>query len=108
MTSAIQTPRPAKTPARSSARNDLNRIEAAGIPWWAHAPSVAMTCFTVAVAPLKFLASAADFALSLAFLSIFAVIGLVYCKVIPDTAVAAVLNEVGTRILGILETSGLF
>lgn len=108
MTSANQTQRPPKAVTRSSARNDLDRIETAGTAWWANAPTIAMTCLSVSVAPFKLIAAAADFALSLAFLSIFAAIGLVYMQVIPDTAVAALLNEVGTRMLGILETSGLF
>ncbi|MBY3155524.1 hypothetical protein HFO56_24665 [Rhizobium laguerreae] len=107
MTNPSQTPRPAKTPARSSARNDLDRIEATGNPWWAQAPSVAMTCLTVTVIPLKLLALAADTAVSVCFLAVFGSVGLWYIGYIPDQTVAEVLGSVGQRLLGILEGTGL-
>lgn len=107
MTTSPQTPRPAKAPPRSSARNDLNRIEATGSPWWANAPSVAMTCLTVAVAPFKLLALAADTAVSLCFLAVFGAVGLWYTGYIPDQTVADILGSVGERLLSILEGTGL-
>ncbi|MDW9481201.1 hypothetical protein GOB57_21380 [Sinorhizobium meliloti] len=107
MTSSPHPPRPAKTPPRSSARNDLDRIEATGTPWWAHAPSVAMTCLTIVAAPFRLLALAADTAVSLCFLAAFGIVGLWYAGYIPDQAVADFLGSVGERLLSILEGTEL-
>lgn len=107
MTTPSQAPRPAKTPARSSARNDLDRIEATGTPWWAHAPSVAMTCATVIAAPFRALALVADTAVSLCFLAVLGSVGLWYAGYIPDQTVAQILGSVGERLLAILEGTGL-
>lgn len=108
MTNTPNQPRLAKSAPRSSARNDLDRIEATGSPWWAQAPATAMMCLRIAVAPVKFLDAAADMAVKLSFLAVIGAITLWYLKVIPETVVSAALNDVGTRILGILEASGLF
>lgn len=96
-----------KPQARSAARNDLDRIESTGNPWWTQAPSVAMACFSVAMAPFRFLALAADTAVSLSFIAVFGAVGLWYTGYIPDQTVADILGNLGGRLLAILEGSGL-
>jgi hypothetical protein len=107
MTTSTQTTRPTKTATRQTTRNDLDRIEAAATPWWTQLPTVAMMCFTVSVAPFKLLALVADTAVSLCFLAIFGAVGLWYLGYIPDQTVANALGSVGTRLLAILEGTGL-
>jgi hypothetical protein len=107
MTNTPQAPRRPQQPQRSSATNDLNRIEAASAPWWTTAPSVAMNCVAVAVAPFNLLSRLASTAVDLCFLAVVGAIALWWTGYIPQETVVALLGEAGTRILGILEGAGL-
>lgn len=100
-------PKPIKIAPRSSAKDDLVRIEAAGVAWWATAPSVMMICLSVATAPFRALAIAADAAVSLIFLGVFGAVALWYAGYIPDETVAQALGHVGTRLLAIAEATGI-
>nr|WP_250807211.1 hypothetical protein [Neorhizobium tomejilense] len=107
MSNTQQVQRQAKTPPRSSARNDLDRIETASTPWWANTPSVAMNCLSIAAVPFNFLSRAASTAVDLCFLAVVATVALWWTGHIPQETVVSVLGDVGQRILGILEGSGL-
>lgn len=99
-----QNPPPRKT---ASVRPDLDRIAAAGRPWWADAPDVAAKCLAFAFAPFRYAAMAADAAVSLAFVSVFGTIVLWWAGYIPDSVVASYLGQVGDRALAILQASGV-
>ena len=106
MTSTPQA-RPDRPRVKSSARNDLNRIESTGSPWWTQAPAVALACAAIATAPLRLLAAVADTAVSLAFLAAFGSVALWYTGYIPDDTVAAFLGEIGVRLLSVVENADL-
>jgi hypothetical protein len=107
MNTSHQSAKAPRQAVKSSARNDLDRIEASGNAWWSKAPEIAMICIAGAIAPFRLLAWAADFAVSVAFLIMIGVIAAAIGGYIPDKVVAEALNVVGTRLLTILESAGL-
>jgi ABC-type multidrug transport system permease subunit len=104
---APQAQRQVRPQQRSTARADLNRIESAGVPWWFHSLAVFKTCAAVAVAPFRIAAGFAEAAVNVTFVVVFGSIGLWLAGYIPDAAVSALVNALGTRVLAILQGSGL-
>jgi len=100
-------PGPVQPKRAPSVRPDLDRIVAAGRPWWAEAPDVAAKCLSLAFAPVRYAALAAEAAVSLAFVAVFGTVGLWWTGYIPDEVVASYLGQVGDRALAILQASGL-
>lgn len=99
-------PKPTQQRKTPSVRPDLDRIVAVGRPWWAEAPDVAAKCLSLAFAPVRYAAMAAEAAVSLAFLAVIGAIALWWTGYIPDEVVAGYLGQVGDRALAILQASG--
>lgn len=99
--------RPAPPRKAQSVRPELERIADNGRPWWAEAPDVAAKCLTLAFAPVRYAAMAAEVAVSLCFLAVFGAIGLWWMGYISDDTVAHYLGIVGDRGLHILQSSGV-
>lgn len=99
--------RPAPQKRQQTVRPDLERIADNVRPWWTEAPDVAAKCLTLAFAPVRYAALAAEFAVSLCFLSVFGAAGLWWLGYIPDETVAHYLGVVGDRGLRILQASGV-
>lgn len=101
-----QTPRP-QTRRQPSVRPDLERMAAVSRPWWAEVPDVVAKCLTLAFAPVRYAALAAEAAVSLAFVVVFGTVALWWAGYIPDAVVAHYLGQVGDRALAILQASGV-
>lgn len=99
--------RPATKPS-GTVKADLARISDSSRPWWAEAPDVAWKCALVAVAPFRALAMALEMAVSAAFVAVFGAAALWWVGYIPDETVAAVLADVGGRVLAVLRETGAF
>ena len=100
-------PRRSKAGSNASTQSDLNRIEAAGKVWWSDLPNVTMICLQIILIPFKTLSMAADFAVAMVFLAVILTVALWWNGYIPDQLVSDTMNELGTRVLSIIERSEL-
>lgn len=82
--------------------------QAAVTPWWWMAPSVAYYCAVAAFFPFKIVVYLAEVAIAGAIVAVFGTIGAWYMGYIPDQTVAAYANEIGTKILAIVQAAGVF
>lgn len=96
-----------KRPPNSSVRSEFNRLEAASTPWWAQSFAVMSRCVDLAILPFRVFVLAAEAVVAVTFAALIVTGYLWYTKVIPDTVVVDVLTSVGTRLLAIVEASGL-
>ena len=83
-----------------------DQVRAAARPWWFEAPSVAMTCAKVAVAPFVAIVRLAEAAVAMALFAVVAVAFAWHQGYIADKDVVATLKPVGQRILAMIQASG--
>lgn len=91
----------------SPVRNEFSRLEGAASPWWAAAPTVAWQCIQVAILPLRLFVLAAEAVVAASFAGIIVAVALWWKGYIPDSLVAEHLGAVGSRLLGIIQSSGI-
>lgn len=97
-----------KTHARQNGvRPELRRVEASGASWWAATPSVFAICASAAYFPFRALATIADLAVSLVFLSVVGTVAAWWLGYIPDATVARYAGALGARIISIAQHAGL-
>lgn len=96
-----------KRPQNTSVKSEFNRLEAASTPWWSHSFMVFSKCLELAVLPFRMFVLAAEAVVAVTFASLIIAGYLWYTKVIPDNFIVEILSSVGTRLITIIETSGI-
>jgi len=85
----------------------MDTTQAAGRPWWSETFYVAVVCMKLIYVPVKVIGDVANTLVALAFIGVFAVLGLTMVGYIPDAVVVKYLAMVGDRVLSLIQASGL-
>ncbi len=96
-----------KRPQNNPIKAEFNRLEAASMPWWSHSFDVFCRCVEMAIMPFRMAILAAEAIVAFTFAGLVVAGYLWYKGIIPDSTVTELLAQIGERLIGIIESSGL-